>query len=187
MAVKTGRRLVSFNMRTAIEQPITPETAVTLVTIRHPELEAPLRLSTDPTVRTSSDPLMYGTRSKMISPQITSDVFNLTTAAQFDFVLMSAILPDDPEEGTTPVDMTIENVAAGMTAMAQKLKTPAQVDFAVVLAATPDYVEFAWTGLYTVGADWDERAITIPVSREVIQRLSYPFGRMTRSFFPGLF
>ncbi|MCE7028481.1 hypothetical protein [Jiella avicenniae] len=186
MAVRNGR-VVSLNARTALEQQVSPDTPITLITIRHLELDGPLRLSTDPTVRTSTDPLTYGTWSRMLSPAITSDVFNLATAAQFDFVLMSAVLPEDREDGTSPVDMVIENVASGMTAMARKLKTPAQVDFAVVLAATPDYVDFAWTGLYTVGSDWDDRAITIPVSREVIQRLSYPFGRMTRSFFPGLF
>lgn len=183
-----AKRTVSLSTRASLEEVVSQDAPITLITIRHPLLDAPLRLSTAPTVRVSTEPLRYAVLSRMLAPDITStDVFNLETAAQFDFVLMEATLPEDREEGFPTTEITFENVESSMVGEARKLKTPATIDFAVVLADSADYVDFAWTGLYSVGADWDESTITIGVSRENYMGLSYPFGRMTRNYFPGLY
>lgn len=168
--------------RKAIQDQQTGENAVVLITITHDSLDEPLRLSTDATVRLSSDPLTYGTRSRLIG----STTGTLPTAAEFLFALMSATLPENRESGVTATDITFENVDAGMIEVARELKTPARVDFAVVLASTPDYVDFEWTDLRTISVDYDEASITVSISREDVMGVACPFGHQTKSRFPGL-
>ncbi len=55
-------RRVSLNARTAFDAATTAEVEIAQIMIEHPALDAPVRLSTDPTERISTDPLMYGTR-----------------------------------------------------------------------------------------------------------------------------
>ena len=50
-------RNVSLNFRTEMFRQESGETPVLLLTITHPDLDQPVRLSTDPTQRLSADPL----------------------------------------------------------------------------------------------------------------------------------
>ena len=161
------------------------EAIAILVTITHETLTEPLRLSTDSgKTRLSTDPLVYGIRSRLLGSESANG--NLAQPADFLFALMSAVLPENREQGVTSTDIIFENVDAGMIDVARELKTPATVDFAVVLSSTPDYVDFEWTDLRTVAVDYDEASITISVSREDVMGIACPFGHMTRSRFPGL-
>ena len=56
-------RRVSLNARQAQIDPVSAEIDVVLIEITHPDLDAPIRLSTDNTERISDEPLIYGTRS----------------------------------------------------------------------------------------------------------------------------
>lgn len=170
--------------RKAAQDQQTAENVVILVTITHETLAEPLRLSTDATVRLSTDPLKYGTRSKLLGS--TAPTGELDTAADFLFVLMAAVIPEDREQGITSTEIVLENVDSGMIDVARELKTPARVDFAVVLASTPDYVDFEWTDLRTISVDYDEVSISVAVSREDVMGVACPFGHMTKSRFPGL-
>lgn len=174
--------------RQAFYAPRTGENAVILVTIQHPLLDEPLRLSTDTSMqRLSNDPLVYGTLSMLISATVSvPGVFNLTEPAEFPFVLMDVIPPEDREGGVTATDIVFENVSGDMLTEARKLKTPARVDMAVVLASTPDYVDWAWTNLRTIKVSATDAAITLGISREDEMRRSWPYDRMTRNNNPGL-
>ena len=52
-------RRISVNARSAHDAASTDEIEVVLIQIEHPQLAAPVRLSTDPTERISVDPLTY--------------------------------------------------------------------------------------------------------------------------------
>ena len=56
-------RRLSLNARQAQIDPVSPEIDVVLIEIAHPDLDAPLRLSTDNTEMISDEPRIYGTRS----------------------------------------------------------------------------------------------------------------------------
>ena len=56
-------RRISLNARMANNAQASAEIPVVLIEMNHPELEKPIRLSTDNTERLSIDPLYYGTRS----------------------------------------------------------------------------------------------------------------------------
>ena len=164
-------RTVSLTMRQALTDEASGETPVVLVTITHPQLAEPIRLSTDPTERLSEDPLAYGTRSR---------------GEVYQFVMVSAVLPDDREAGVTTTSLVFENVGQGMVEQVRAIRTPARVDFAVVLASAADHVEMEWTDLRTVSASYDAGQITIELTREPITDVPWPSGRMTKNRFPGL-
>ena len=145
---------------------------VALVTITHPDLAAPVRLSSDPTKRLSTDPLRYGTRHR---------------GDDYEFVLMAALLPDDRQDALPSVSLAFENVAADMAEMARAVLTPATVDIVVVTTADIDAIEEAYTGLIAQRATYDAERITLEIARQDIAPRPWPAHRMTAARFPGQF
>ena len=165
-------RLVSLGFRAAANAEHTGEVPVALVTITHPDLDAPVRLSSDPTSRLSADPLRYGTRHR-------GDVY--------EFVLMAALLPDDKQDAPPTVTLEFDNVAADMVQLVRSVTTPATVDIAVVLASDPDVIEEQYTGLIAIRAPYDESRISFEIARQDIAPRPWPAHRMTAARFPGQF
>jgi uncharacterized protein DUF1833 len=165
-------RELSLTARTAFNAERTDEVSVVLVTITHADLEEPIRLSSDPTVRLSDDPLRYGTRHQ---------------GAEYEFVLVSAVLPDDREGQPIGVTLAFENVARDMASIARAVVTPAQADIVLVLASSPDEIEEAYTGLRAVRGTYDAARVTFEFSRQLATKKPWPAHRMTQNRFPGLF
>jgi hypothetical protein len=166
-------RIVSLDARRAFNAQETADVPIILVTITQPEIiDGPLRLSSDPTVRLSIDPLEYGTRSR---------------GEVYKFVLMAAVLPDDKEDALTSVQLMLENVEADMTKVVRASITPATMTFEMVMASAPDSVEMRWAGLVAMRTTYDAGQIMIEVSRESILGEPWPAHRMTQNRFPGLY
>jgi hypothetical protein len=165
-------RTLSLTLRTAVNAEHTGEVPVVLVTITHEALAEPIRLSSDPTVRLGAEPLRYGT---------------VHNGHEYEFVLMSAVLPDDSEGRPPSVTLVFENVVADMAAIARAVSTPATVDIVLVLASSPDAIEEAYSGLQIVRATYDDARITVEVGRELATRRPWPAKLMTQSRFPGLY
>ncbi len=163
---------VSLTMRAAGHSQSTSEAVAVLVTIAHPSLPQPARLSSDPTKRLSIDPLAYGTVSQ---------------GHEFAFVMMSALLPDDQQDGPPRSTLVFENVDRDMAAPLRVITTPVSVDLRVVMAATPDAIEQEYTGLQGVRSAYDAHQVSLDISREPFTSLPWPAGRMTKNRFPGLF
>jgi len=148
----------------------TGEVEVLLVTITHPDLASPVRVTSDPTERLSVEPLVYGTKS---------------VGLEYQFVLMSAITPDD-QKGVPPrTALVFDNIDADMVALARSFTKPASADLAVVFASAPDFVTQSYKGLRIVKVSYNEASVTFDLSREPL--VSEPFGaRQTKNFYPGL-
>jgi len=164
-------RLVSLHARAAIQGQETDQVPVMLATITHPSLSVPAYLSSDPTERISADPLVYGTRHAGIV---------------FPFVLMGAVLPDDQDKSPPKTTLVFENVDADMGRVLRSIPSPASVDLAVVLAATPDVIELQFTGLRATRGSYDANQVSLDISREPFTSEPMPAGRMTKARFPGL-
>lgn len=162
---------ISLTMRAAMQAERTDEVAVALVTITHPDLDAPVRLSSDPTRRLSHDPLTYGTVSR---------------GETYPFVLVSVVIPDERKGSPPASQIVLENVASDMVALVRSISTPGQVKIEVVTAARPDDVERTFDGLDIVKAGYDAERVTLDVSRELFANEPWPSQRMTRQRFPGL-
>lgn len=172
-------RLVSLNFRLAQDADSTAEIYAVLFHIEHPDLAAPIRLSTDNTERLSSDPdLMYGTRSNWRGANRITEPFL--------WIIASTVLPSDLEDAPASAQLVIENLDREMVRLLNSFTTPATVHMAVVLADTPDLIEQEWSNLQLVSSEKDPGSILVSLSREEIEMEYFPAGRMTRNRFPGL-
>lgn len=172
-------RRLSLNARLMQEDQSTAEIYVVLFEFTHPDLAAPIRLSTDNADRISADPdLVYGTRSSWRGANPVSEPYL--------WVIASAQVPSDLDDAPAAAQIVLENLDRDMVALLRSFSTPAAVSMAVVLAATPDLIEAEWTDLQLVSAEADAGEIVIAFSREEIELEFYPAGRMTRDRFPGL-
>ncbi|NEX47596.1 hypothetical protein [Pseudotabrizicola algicola] len=171
-------RRLSLNARLAQDAEGGAEIEVALIHIEHPDLEAPIRLSTDNTERLSDDPLMYGTRSSWRGANPVTEPYL--------WVIASAVLPGDADDAPASAQIALENLDAEMVDLVRSFTDPASVSLAVVLAGSPDVIEGEWTGLLLVSADITAGEIVLSISRDEVELEAFPPGRMTRLNFPGL-
>ncbi|MBZ4022202.1 hypothetical protein CKO11_06995 [Rhodobacter sp. TJ_12] len=169
---------LSLNARLAQDSPVSAEIEVVLIEITHPDLEAPIRLSTDNTARVSEEPLMYGTRSTWRGADPDADPYL--------WIVASAVLPDDAEDAPAQAQLVLENLDARMIELLRSFTSQPTVALAVVLADTPDLIEAEWHGLRLTVAEGTSAEITLALSRDEIELEHFPSGRMTRQRFPGL-
>lgn len=172
-------RRVSLNARTAMDAATTDEVEVALITIEHPDLPAPIRLSTDPTERLSTDPLLYGTRSTWMGANPITEPFL--------FVMASTDIPGDLEDAPASATIVLDNVAKDTTALMRSFIDRPTVHLAVVLASSPDLIEVEYRGMVMVGAEGNAGEISISVTRAPIEDETVPMDRFTKDRFPGLF
>jgi hypothetical protein len=171
-------RKISLNARLAHDEGLgSAEVEVVLVKITHPETAEVVRLSTDPTERLSVEPLAYGTRSTWL----TAD------ASPFQFVLMSALLPDDREDAPGAAKLVLDAVDESAAKVLRSTMLRARMDLAVVLGSSPDRVEAQFLNFELVQAEGSDTQITLSYSRDRMTSEPWPAGRMSRQWFPGLF
>lgn len=171
-------RRVSLNARIGQEADATDEVDVVLMTITHPDLAQPLRLSTDPTERLSLDPLVYGTLSTWRAEG--------ADRAAYQFVLLDATLPGDEADAPHQAQLVAELHDNDLALSLRQTTTPARVDIAVVLASSPDLIEAEWLDLRLTSADGDAGQVQLTITREPLASEPMPAGRMSRQRFPGL-
>lgn len=170
-------RRLSLNARLALEDEYSADIEVVLFVIQHPDLAAPIRLSTDNADRISVDPEIYGTISNWRGG---------SAADPYLWIIASAVLPDDTEDAPAQASIALENLDAEIVTLLRSFTDPATVSAAVVLASSPDHVEAEWSGLLIVSADITAGEIVLALSRDEIELEPFPAGRMTKHRFPGL-
>lgn len=172
-------RQVSLNARLAQDAADSDEIYVVLVHITHPDIDEPVRLSTDNTERLSLEPLMYGTRSTWNGSDPATEPYL--------FVLASTLVPSDLNDAPSAATLILENVDNDIAKVLRSTTRPGNVSIAVVLASSPNLIEAEWTGLRMVSAGGDVSEVRLEISREEIEQERSPGHRMTKDFFPGLF
>lgn len=165
-------RLISFNARQAAGAEQTGEIDVVLTEITHPDLEDPLRLSTDPTELLSEEPLVYGTKS-----------------GGYDWLFcgMGAILPGDEEGAPQSVSLFFENIDGNVGAVARSILTPARIDLFRVLASSPDVIEQSYIKFQGTEATIEADKVEIAISRAHFTSEPFPPHPMSKQNTPGLF
>lgn len=161
----------SLTLREAAFSESTGEVAVVLATITHPDLAAPVRLSSDPTKRLSVEPLKYGT---------------VSNGETYEFVMMNAVLPDQIRGQSPRTALVFENVAADSAKLLRSITSPARISIDLVLASSPDVIEERYSDLMATRGSYDADKITLDISREPFTAEPWPSGRMTQARFPGL-
>lgn len=172
-------RRVSLNARQSHDAPYSDDLEIALIMIEHPELDAPVRLSTDPTERLSIDPLAYGTRSAWMDSEPATEPFL--------FILAASDIPGDLEDAPAAANIIVENVDSDIAKLLRSFIDRPTVHLAVVMASTPDLVEVEFRDMAMISADGDAGQITLEISRAPIEDESVPMDRFTKERFPGLF
>lgn len=136
------------------------EVVIILLTIEHPEIE---------TIRVNNDNV------NVISGGYTfiSYPFNIT-------------LPEDTEDPGA-AQLQIANVDRSIIEAVEAMDTPATCTVQVVLASTPNVIEYEWSNLVLRKVSADDVAVTATIGHPVIDAESYPPMRITQRDFPGLY
>lgn len=165
-------RTISLAARAAANAEQTGEVWVFLLTITHEALVTPLRLSSDPTVRLSVDPLSYGTLSR---------------GETYEYLPMSLVLPDDSEGVAPAIRLVFDNIARQAVPLLRSVSTPPTVTVEMVLASDPDTVEVSFAEFDLVGADYDALSVSVDLTVNALANEPYPAGTFTPGGFGGLF
>lgn len=165
-------RTISTTMRGALNASESGDVVAVLLTITHPDLPAPIYLSSDPTIAISTVPVIYGTLSR---------------GNNHIFVPMSITLPDDKDDTLSQAKLAISNVEREMIVAVRTTSTPAQVAVELVRAASPNTVEIDYPVMDLVSAEADASTITLTLSMDSMLAEPYPADTLSPAGFPSLF
>lgn len=171
-------RAISLNAARQIDALATDAVAVFLVIIEHIDLEEPLRISSDNAERLSTEPLTYGTRSTYGSID--------GTPRPFYFTGMQVIPPDDEEDGEPTATLVLDVLDTDIVGLLTSTTIPATGRIAIVMADTPNLIEFEAAGLSLKGANGDWGQVALRLSMKDLYDEPYPATRMSKERFPGL-
>jgi hypothetical protein len=136
------------------------DVVLVLLTISHPEIET-IRVTNN-----NEDVLSNG---------------NTFLAFPFDITLP----PDSEDPGAA--QLTIANVDRKIIGALEDITDPPDCEAQIVLASTPNIIEFEWVKLVLRSADADDMTVTAVVGQPVIDATPYPPVRVTQRDFPGLY
>jgi hypothetical protein len=166
-------RTTSVPFRTAAYAQETAEVYVLLAEISHPDLAAPIYLSTD-----NAD-----------SFTVEGETVRGTTSGgtNYIYVPMRITWPDDSEETITAAKIEIDNVSSELLDEIRALEKRPTVVFKVVLASSPDVIEATTGNLQLQDVNADILTVTANLTRRNFFGEPYPGGSFTPSNFPGIF
>lgn len=165
-------RTVSLNFRRALFAQEAAEVPIFLLTISHPTLAAPILLTTDPTTRITTDPLVYGTISR---------------GNTFLYAAVDLQLPDEQDGSAPAAKLSIQNVTRDIIPLARSVQTPPQVKIETVLASDLDTVEIVWPSFDMTGLTYDVSSLQFDLTIDALTTEPFPAGSFGPANFPSLF
>lgn len=170
--------LTSLNFRQAAYAQETGRVIIALITIDHPDLSTPIRISTDPTARligegyTNDLDVVYGTVSR---------------GNTFIFLPVKLGLPNDTDEGPGEMTLEIDNIHRQYTETIRSIMTPPTVQVELVLDNALDTVEAQWPEFLLTDIKYNATTITGTLKLETLEREPFPAGSFSPAYFGGLF
>jgi hypothetical protein len=165
-------RILSLNFRKAMFSQESGEVPIYLLTITHPSLTSPILLTTDPTARITTDPLVYGTVSR---------------GTTFLYAGVDVTIPDEQDKSPPASKLMIANVTRNLIPLARSVSTPPSVKIEAVLASAPDTVEMTSPALDMSNLIYDANQLVFDLTMDALVTEPYPSGNFSPAYFPGLF
>lgn len=165
-------RTLSLNARRAIFAPRSGEVWAFLLTITHPLLDTPRRISTDATVRISTDPLVYGTQSR---------------GDDFLYVAARLTLPDEKDRSPPRCKLTIGNLDRALIPLLRSTTIPASIKIEGILTSAPDDVEMTIPSIDLVHVDGTTAELSFDLAVDNRVTEPHPADSFDPSNCPGLF
>src|SRR4051794_30067324 len=103
-------RTLSLNLRQALFAPESGLVPVFLLTITHPDLAVPIRLSSDPTTELSSDPQVLGTTSR---------------GNDYLFIGATVSIPDEKDKSPPGSKLVLSNIDRSIIPLVRSISSPA--------------------------------------------------------------
>jgi hypothetical protein len=158
-------RTLSMRALAALYAQETGEAVITLLTITHPSMAAPIRVCSE--VLPGSVPLVSNGNQFLSWP--------------FDVQL-----PLDAQNEMPTVKLAIDNVLGEIVPAIRSLPSPPDILMQLVLAATPNNVEAEWT-LQLMQVDYNASTVNGTLSYQDVLSEPYPKDSVTPDKFPGIF
>ena len=164
-------RTTSLNFRAAAYAEENDKIPIVLLTIDHPTLIGPIRLSSDPTTFLTDAPV-WATVSR---------------GNNYFFVPFSIVIPDDKEQAPPQAKISLDNIDRSIIPLLRSTDTPATVTIEIVLSSAPDTVEIEFPTMDLVAADYDASTVTLTLSIDALMSEPYPAHSFDPAGFPALF
>ena len=155
-------RPVSLTFKQAVNAPETSEAFLILITIDHPDLSSPIRVTSDAKDTTSRS--------------------NLFVAFPFELTL-----PSDSENGPPRASLRIDNVDRQIVQAIRTISSAPSVLMEIVLGSDPDTVEAAFPGFQLNRANYDVLVVSGELTMEQFLTEPYPAAGFFPANFQGLF
>lgn len=165
-------RTTSEAFRRAANAPETGEVLICLLTVSHNSMEEPIRLSSDPTVRLSSDPLSYGTESR---------------GNQYLFLPFEFVLPQDTDDSPPRVEIVFSNVDSALVGILRAINEPLDILVEVVMASSADFVETSLPKMRLANISYSAVQISATLVVDGLVTEPFPSANFNPGRFPALF
>ena len=155
----------------AVNTPITDEVFIILITIDHPTLTQPIRVSNDPT---------------QILP-IAQVRGTISQGEEYIFFPFDFSFPSQEANASPIAQIRIDNVSREISTVINEMNSAPSFDIKVVLASAPDIVELELPDFKLRNAEWNAVGVTGDITVEYFDQEPFPAGRFNPSGFTGLF
>lgn len=167
-------RTLSSSMLRALYAEESGDYPILLITLTHPTLTQPIRVSSDPTQRiaVSDAEVVYGTVSR---------------GNTYVYIPFSIALPNDSAEEAPHTSISLDNIGRDLVPTIRNLNSPPTVLLEWVMSSAPDTVEADFPGFALGSITYDALTISGEITVDGLVGEPCPSGTMNPSDFPGLF
>ncbi len=165
---------ISANFRESAYASETGRVPILLITIDHPDMPAPIYISTDPTERILEldEVVIYGTVSRGIN---------------FIFMPMRFKLPDDSDAGPGTMQIELDNVDRALTQTIRDIHTPIPFKVEMVMDNAKDTVDLVWPEYVLVNIQYNAATISGTLTLDNLVREPFPGLMFTPGTAKGVF
>lgn len=155
----------------AVNAPLTDEVFIILITIDHPTLTQPIRVSNDPT-------------QMLPSAQVRGTI---SQGDEYIFFPFDFSFPSQEANASPIAQIRIDNVSREISTVINEMNSAPSFDIKVVLASAPDIIELELPDFKLRNAEWNAVGVTGDITVEYFDQEPFPSGRFNPSGFTGLF
>lgn len=164
-------RSVSANLRAAMSDQETAEIVVILLTVQHPAFGEDQFFSSDTADLLDYEKQLRGTISR---------------GKKYSFLPMSVSLPEEGDDATQVISITLDNVAQDLTPLLKSITIPATVMVELVLASNPNFVEIQFPNFEMSSANVVAESVVISLTIDAMEQEPFPADNFTPATFGGL-
>ena len=167
--------MISLQAQRVLYQQETGDYPIILLTINHPSLTEPIRISNDNSQRlslTNDFEVIYGT---------------ISNGQEYIFFPAKISWPTEDEESPPQTTLTVSNIGRDLVSTIRNLHTSPTLTMTLVLASDPDTIEGEFSNFVLSDITVDEKEVSGALTIDTGATEPFPFRTFTPSTSPGNF